>query len=147
MERALQRLESHSGAPVYQGEIPRDTLAEFVFQAKKGQLSPNLSLPAITQDILDCLDEVNKHLYTGDENPPAEHLTRRLVFAVSGIVFDCLDGARTLRKAQRNNEIAEKLLIAAWRIQWAWVGLSAGDIVEDLSEYVRLEEFVRNYHA
>ena len=137
----LLRLQQHAGLPMPGEEIPKDVLAEFIFQARRGGQAP--SLDAITADIIDCLDRLNRQM-----NPEAgaeaqcRMMDRQIVYAVSGIVWACLDKAMELRRADAQSAMASDLLSAAWRVQCAWDALVAGD-VESLPSHVASEQEAR----
>lgn len=131
---SLLRLQQHAGLPTAGDDIPQDTLAEFIFQTQRGGTIP--CLDSITTDIIDCLDHLNRQVNQGAG--PQAHGTmidRQVVYAVSGIVWACLDKALELRRADATSTTASDLLSVAWRVQCAWDALVAGD-VESLQSHV-----------
>jgi hypothetical protein len=137
----LSRLKQHSGLPMAGGEVPKDTLAEFVFQATRD--GPHPDLGTITEDIIGCLDTLNRQVNQHFEDTAhRQEIPSSLVYAASGMVLMCLEKALAFRRAADKAVLADDLLMAAWRIQCAWDALVAGDI-EDLREHVKLEEEAR----
>jgi len=122
-------------------EIPNDTLAEFIFQAQRGGQAP--SLDAITADIIDCLDHLNRQMnQEAGAEAQCRMMDRQMVYAASGIVWACLDKGMELRRTDAQSTIASHLLSTAWRVLCAWDALVAGD-VESLQSHVASEEEAR----
>lgn len=120
--------------------MPKDTLAEIVFQAARG--GPCSNLDGITDDVIRCLDRLNQQMR--QEAAHRQTVACPLVYAASGVVWICLDKAMGLQRSDPQSHAADALLKAAWRIQCAWDALLAGD-VEDLQRHVALEEMARGY--
>ena len=134
---SLVRLQQHAGLPMPDEEMPDDTLAEFIFQVQRGGKVP--SLDSITTDIIDCLDRLNRQVNPEPETPTeCSPIDGQLVYAVSGIVWECLDKALELRRTDATSTIASDLLSVAWRVQCAWDAFVAGD-VENLQSHVLSE--------
>lgn len=125
----LKRLQQHSGLV----ETARDTLCEFTSSALQGEPAPNIEL--ITADIITCLQQLN--LQRPKADPPLA-----LVYAMSGIIGECLSTIRKLEGSPTAIRTAKDLIRASWRIQCAWDAFLAGDI-DDLQEHVELEEGAR----
>lgn len=131
---SLLRLQQHAGLPTANREVPADTWAEYFLRLARGG-SP-LGLATITDDIIQCLDELNRSVNPSpDEVRSRRQVPDALVYALSGIVGLGLEAALS-PKADRN------VLITLWRIQSAWDALLAGDI-DDLRQHVFLEEQAR----
>lgn len=132
---SLLRLQQHAGLPTAGDAIPKDTLAEFIFQTQRGRSAP--SLDSITADIIDCLDQLNRQMKQEGAGAHAHGtmIDRQVVYAVSGIVWACLDKALKLRRTDATSTTASDLLSVAWRVQCAWDALVAGD-VESLQSHV-----------
>jgi len=140
MMNPLLRLKQHSGLPTSDGEIPGDTLAEYLYRIQRGGQA--LILKNIVAEIIDCLEILNQQINqeTGVNAPPIE---RQLAYAVSGIVSSCLDKAMELQQTNVKCAIAANLLCAAWCVQCAWDALLAGDI-ENLPSHVEGELWGRD---
>ncbi len=135
---SLLRLQQHAGLPTTGDDIPRDTLAEFIFQTQRGEVVP--SLDDIVADIIECLDHLNRQANQEGAGAQAHGrmIDRQVVYAVSGIVWACLDKALELRRTDATSTTASDLLSVAWRVQCAWDALVAGD-VESLQSHVLSE--------
>ena len=138
----LLRLRQHAGLPQLGADIPRDTLAEFVFQIPNG--TDRLDLGVLTEDIIHCLDMLNRQINQriADEGHQQQEVPPALVYAASGMVLMCMEKAIELRQREPQSTLAHDLLVAAWRIQCAWDGLIAGDF-DDLCQHVTEEERAR----
>jgi hypothetical protein len=136
----LIRLQRHAGLPVPDLEVPKDTLAEFIFQIQRGRQSRDLF--NIADEIIQCLEVLNRQMNQEAAMESRQAIGRPLVYAVSGIVWACLNKAMELRRADPQSPIADDLLTTAWRIQCAWDALVAGD-VENLPAHVASEERAR----
>jgi len=140
MTNPLLRLQQHSGLPTLDGEVPDDTLAEFIYRIPHGGRA--LCLKKIVDEIIDCLEILNRRI---NQEPGVEFqpIDRQLMYAVSGIVFACLDKAMELRQRDEQSAVANDLLSAAWCVQSAWDSLLAGDI-ENLQQQVASEQWGRD---
>jgi hypothetical protein len=135
-QEAIDRLRRHAGLAEPDMQSPPD-LALMLWRAKKGDALGDLE--TCVSEIIQCLDILNLQLNPQVEGSgPTESMPRLLVYAISQICADCLEGA--LRS--RDQAIKVRLLAAAWTVQCAWNAVSAGDI-EDIAAHVKLERETR----
>lgn len=125
--------------------VDEESLLFVLFNADKSKLPPTELLP-ITQDIINCLEAVNKKwngAVPSNTSDGDKELERHLVFAVSQIIHSCWEYFRQWQESKLfEAEILNQLSFTAWSISSAWMAVLAGDI-DSIAEEVEFESMAR----
>jgi hypothetical protein len=110
-------------------------LADFIWMFEHG--NPVTDTGIIWKKIINEFERLNCELH---RLPTNYDLPGQLIYAVSGLMSQCLDYVAFKKK---NPVMREQLLKLCWKIAVAWDAVLAGDI-DNISEHVELEETCRN---
>ncbi|HEV2860768.1 MAG TPA: hypothetical protein VGX48_07175 [Pyrinomonadaceae bacterium] len=146
-EQAYQRLLNHGNAVSSGGgDMPDEE--SFLFAVRKAE--KDKSPPALKQlydDILSCLEAVNRHL-NGDrpsEGAAGENsqLDQSLVYSMWSILHGGWEYHRRWElHGPFERPVRDELALTLWRISCAWGAVFDGDI-DSLAGHVRDEEIAR----
>ena len=129
------RLQEHSGLPIGKSQLCGKSLAELARAGRGG--GTDITIESAVQDILACFESLNEHCRSS--NTSEEMITRRLVYAVSGIQMLLNEWAFFLAKEEGTaHKLLLDVLIAAWKIGSAWDAVLAGDI-DDVEQHITWE--------
>jgi hypothetical protein len=140
-EQALRRLSHHANLTEAEGE-GWSSFVGLLFEAKTAGVVPNLREP--TDDLISCLDVVNRHL--NGERPSASvgadkerRIDRRLGYAVAAVITSGVEHFLcSVEDSATGTSSALAMGKELWRVSCAWEAVLAGDI-DSLPEHVELE--------
>ena len=141
-EQALRRLSRHANLTEAEGE-GWSSYVGTLYKARTAGVVPDLRDP--TDDLISCLDVVNRHI--SGETPSASvgadkerRIDRRLTYAVTAAITSGVEQFLSLvDDSATDTSSALAMGKDVWRVSCAWEAVLAGDI-DSLPEHVELEE-------
>ena len=132
VEAAIQRLNQHAVGTLAMEKS--SVLADYMDLLKNG--GRPFGLDTIRADIFDQLELINRAVNDESAEPSAtKNLPRSLVYAVSGMITQCVN---YLAVSRNQDEVNREIMRLCWEINYAWEALVAGDIY-DIREHIVLE--------
>jgi hypothetical protein len=120
-----RRLQRHAGLPNY-NQQPSSGLS-ICREIRRWQRSNGeLSLEALTLDVIDCLEAINTTTYSETENRLKKPVDAMVAYAIAQILEELLRTLETERLPSSPH--SSSFLRAARMISHAWAQLLAGDI-------------------
>jgi flagellin-specific chaperone FliS len=116
----------------------QDSFLGALREAEKNKIAPQLD--SLYDNILECLEVVNRHLNPPDNVRGTEQIDRSLLNAMSYLLHRAWQHQHQWRVTRTfPEEVTNHLYRIAWRISCAWCAILDGDITS-LKEHVPLEE-------
>jgi hypothetical protein len=136
---AVLRLVNHANLPG--GELPmEESLLGALWIASQGRPPPDID--PLVNDVIACLEVVNRELNGPIPSETIERVSEgvivRVAYPISLIVDGLLQSNRRTDGTPSGGVNCEGAIEAAFRINFAWCQVLAGDI-DDIREEIRLE--------